>query len=548
MSSPTTSGAPALLTRLADLLDPPSNRYLDDIAAWVNARTSEFLWSKQVEIARSLVVNRRTAVKSCHGVGKSFSGARFICWWLDVHPPGEAFVVSTAPTAKQVEAVLWREVNKAAAKADPPFMGRVLTTEWKLGNELVAYGRKPADHDPTAFQGIHARFVLVVLDEAGGIPKELWLAANSLASNEHSRILAIGNPDDPGSHFAEVCKPGSGWNVIQISAFDSPNFTGERVPPALRELLISQTYVDEMAHDCGEDSAVYMAKVLGEFPEDSESGVVRISALKKCQEPDQENPGGVVELGVDVGAGGDSSVIYGRFGRKAVPLWRKRTPQTMELVGNIIEQLVATKAAAVKIDQTGVGQGVYDRVRELVDEGIIGERLGDKRHEVRVFGVMVGASSTHPERFVRLRDQIWWEVGRQLCEDHAWDLSSIDDRTVAQLVAPTYTLDSSGRIKVERKEDLKARIGRSPDDADALLLAFYRPPGGGALVYDEEELSALVAANDQLNGEHAERLPPAKPGWSFGGDTSMRASVELIEATDDEEDDQRGQVARSPFA
>lgn len=468
-----TSGSTNLLGSLADLLDPPENPYLHDPAGWVHGRLSEFFWSKQVEIAKSVVANRRTAVKSCHGVGKSFSAARFIAWWLDVHPPGEAFVVSTAPTDKQVEAVLWREVNKAAKKADPPFMGRVLTKEWKLGNELIAYGRKPADHDPTAFQGIHALYVLVILDEACGIPKELWLAANSLASNENSRILAIGNPDDPGAHFAEVCKPGSGWNVIQISAFDSPNFTGEEVPRDLRALLVSQTYVDEMAHDCGEESGVYLSKVLGDFPEDAEDGVVRISAVKRCQAPDQPNAEEPNELGVDVGAGGDFSVIYQRLGRKAVPLWRKKTPDTMVIVGQVIEFLATTGATRVKVDKTGVGQGVTDRLREVLEQGVLKDRLGDDAQEVSVSGVMVGSPSTHPERFARLRDQIWWEVGRMLSEDGIWDLSDIDDRTVAQLIAPKYALDSSGRIKVEKKDELKKRIGRSPDDADALLLAFY---------------------------------------------------------------------------
>lgn len=548
MSLPTISGSRAPLARFADLLDPPPNPYLHDVAGWVDARTNEFFWSKQVEIARSVVENRRTAVKSCHGVGKSFSAARFICWWLDVHPPGEAFVVSTAPTAKQVEAVLWREVNKAAAKADPPFMGRVLTTEWKLGNELVAYGRKPADHDPTAFQGIHARYVLVVLDEACGIPKELWIAANALATNTHSRILAIGNPDDPGSHFAEVCKPGSGWHVIRISAFDSPAFTGERVPADLLDLLVSQTYVDEMALDVGEDSPVYLSKVLGEFPEDSESGVVRISKLKACQHPDEHEDlpkldriaklvgsgVGPIELGVDVGAGGDLSVIYGRFGPVAMPLWRKKTPDTMELVGQVIEHLVLTRATSVKIDRTGVGQGVTDRVREQVGAGVICDRLGipPDDHDVRVFGVMVGAASDRPTRFVRLRDQIWWEVGRQLCEAEAWDLSLLDDRTVAQLVAPTYRLDSSGRIKVERKEDLKERIGKSPDDADALLLAFYRGKRLG-LAYDTDDEIPPATAPD------GSPLLPLLTGTTFAGDTSTGFTRE------DQADN--GKVVRSPY-
>lgn len=477
-----TFGSTNLLGSLADLLDPPSSKWLLDPAGWANERLGEHFWSKQVEIAESLVVNRRTAVKSCHGVGKSFSAARFIAWWLDIHPPGEAFVVSTAPTAKQVEAVLWREVNKAAKKADPPFLGRVLTTEWKLGNELVAYGRKPADHDPTAFQGIHARYVLVIIDEACGIPKELWIAANSLASNEDCRILAIGNPDDPTAHFAEVCKPDSGWHVIQISAFDSPNFTDEPVPAELKMMLVGRTYVDEMAHDCGEDSGVYKAKVLGDFPEDSEDGVVRISAVKNCQRLEQPNGDERNELGVDVGAGGDFSVIYHRLGRKAIPLWRKKTPDTMELAGQVLTAILETGARVVKVDKTGVGQGVTDRLRELGTTG---------KHDAHILGVMVGSASTKPERFPRLRDQIWWEVGRLLSEDGGWDLSEIDDRTVAQLTAPQYSLDSSGRIKVEKKEETKKRLGRSPDDADALLLAFYSAPQPQVIFAPDDEGIAL---------------------------------------------------------
>ena len=487
------------------MLDPPENPFLHDPAGWADARLGEHFWSKQEEIARSLVAHRRTAVKSCHGVGKSWSAARFIAWWLDIHPPGEAFVVSTAPTAKQVEAVLWREVNKAAAKADPPLPGRVLTTEWKLGNELIAYGRKPADHDPTAFQGIHALYVLVILDEACGIPKELWLAANSLASNENGRILAIGNPDDPGSHFAEVCKPGSGWHVIQISAFDSPNFTGETVPSELSPMLVGPTYVAEMAHDCGEDSGVYASKVLGEFPEDSEDGVVRISAVKRCQAPDQPNEDPRNELGVDVGAGGDFSVVYQRLGRKAVPLWRGKTPDTMALVAKVEELIESTGATKVKVDRTGVGQGVTDRLRELEQA---------KEHPAMVVGVMVGSASSKPERFPRLRDQIWWEIGRDLSEDGAWDLSEIDDRTVAQLIAPHYSLDSSGRIKVEKKDETKKRIGRSPDDADALLLAFY---AGDVfeMVFapDAEGIAPDGQPLQQLNGAYAISPEDAAPPY-----------------------------------
>jgi hypothetical protein len=94
--------------------------------------------------------------------------------------------------------------------------------------------------------------------------------------------------------------------------------------------------------------------------------------------------------------------------------------------------------------------------------------------------VNVSEKSTEPDRFPRIRSQLWWKVGRQLSEDRGWDLSQLveDDRErlVTQLTAPKYWMDSSGRIVVEPKDETRKRLGRSPDNADALLLAFYTPP------------------------------------------------------------------------
>ena len=120
------------------------------------------------------------------------------CWWIDSHAPGEAFVLSTAPTAPQVRAVLWRNINRIHASAGLP--GRCNQVEWLMptgddSEELVAIGRKPSEHSEGAFQGIHARYVLVILDESQGVPETLWTATESIASNKNARILAIGNPD-----------------------------------------------------------------------------------------------------------------------------------------------------------------------------------------------------------------------------------------------------------------------------------------------------------------------------------------------------------------
>jgi hypothetical protein len=138
------------LLRAADALDEAGqpSPYLNDPVGWVKERLGGHLWSKQREIAESIVQHRRTAVKSCHNAGKSFLAAQIACYWIDVHPPGEAFIVSTAPTYAQVHAILWEEIRKAAKNpAGDPLPGRVLQSdEWKLDDgTLVGWGRKPAD-------------------------------------------------------------------------------------------------------------------------------------------------------------------------------------------------------------------------------------------------------------------------------------------------------------------------------------------------------------------------------------------------------------------
>jgi hypothetical protein len=124
-----------------------------------------------------------------------------------------------------------------------------LDAKWHVGpndQTLVAFGRKPSDKNPTGLQGFHEKYILVIIDECAGVPAELWEAAESLASNKAGVILAVGNPTDPNSHFAEVCKPGSGWTVQHISAYDTPVYTGESVPEDVLENLVDPTWVDDM--------------------------------------------------------------------------------------------------------------------------------------------------------------------------------------------------------------------------------------------------------------------------------------------------------------
>lgn len=442
-----------------------AERYAGDPAGWVRDRLGYAPWSKQTEILESLRDNRRTAVRSGHGVGKSFTAAMAASWWLDTHEPGTAFLVSTAPTFAQVRAILWRYIRRMHKAGN--LAGRVNQTEWLIDEQLVGFGRKPADHDESAFQGIHEQYVLVLVDEACGVPEQLWIAADALTTNADCRLLAIGNPDNPASHFRKVCTPGSGWHTIRISAFDSPNLTGEAVHPLAAKALVSRDWVEEKRREWGEENPLYMSKVLGEFSEDSEWQVVRQSDVAACRIPPERPRPAVdlvpVELGVDVGGGGDETVIRERRGVAAGREWRAHTDRPERIAPLILNAIRETGATTVKIDSIGVGFGV------------IGELRNTRGHGANIVAVNVAEAASDPKKFVNLRAELWWEIGRGLSETGGWDLSGMDnaDATIAQLLEPQWDVDPKGRIRVEPKDDIIKRLGRSPDQADALLLAYY---------------------------------------------------------------------------
>lgn len=446
-------------------------KYGAEPVRWVTERLGQTVWSRQADIMRSVRDHRRTAVRSAHGVGKSHTAALVACWWLDTHPPGEAFVVSTAPTFAQVRAILWRYIRRNHRVGQ--LVGRVNQTEWHIDDEIVGYGRKPADHDESAFQGIHARYVLVIIDEACGVPEQLWIAADALATGPDCRILAIGNPDNPASHFRKVCVPGSGWHSMAISAYDSPNLTGETVPEPMAAALVSPEWVQEKLREWGEDNPLYRSKVLGEFSADAPNQVVRAADIAACRiNPETRIPHAEltpVELGVDVGGGGDETVIRERRGPRAGREWRAHTDRPEQIAPLILQAIRESCATAVKVDAIGVGFGVIGELRNLASQG---------HHVARIIGVNVAEKASQPDKFLNLRAELWWEVGRGLSERGGWDLSVMDnaDATVAQLLEPRWDVDPQGRIRVEKKEEIIKRLGRSPDNADALLLAFYSPP------------------------------------------------------------------------
>lgn len=460
--------------------------YRQHPVAWAEDVLGVKLWSAQRKVLDALRDHRRVAVQSCHDIGKSFITAVAICWWISTDVPGEAFVVTTAPTGPQVKAILWREINRAHSRGDLP--GRTNQTEWHLEStsgkeELVAYGRKPDEHDPAAFQGIHARRVLVALDEACGVRGPLWDAADSLIANEESKALAIGNPDDPTTEFADLCKPGSGWHVIQVGAFDTPAFTGELIPKDLAGLLISRTYVEEKRRkwapawrwtadnkrvvppegiDPTDTHPFWQSKVLGLFPRASlENGLIPFvwvrAAMERELAPSEPN-----ELGVDVGAGGDSSTVAHRRGPVVRLIHEDHNPDTMQTCGKVVTLRRQTGATSVKVDKIGIGKGIYDRSIELAQEKVL---------DAPFVGVSVGEQARDAETFANLKAELWWGV-RERFESGEVDLDPLDEDTAAELVSLRYKRTSAGKILIESKDDAKRRGVPSPNRAEAVMLAF----------------------------------------------------------------------------
>lgn len=452
-------------------LFPEPDPYLTDPPSWIRDKLDEYLWSKQLEIMLSVLNNEQTAVPACHGPGKSFLAARIAAWWIDVHPPGTAKVLTSAPTFDQVKIILWGELNRTHAKGKLP--GTMNLTEWYVNGEMVAFGRKPrdpakggTDETVTEFQGVHADYLLVIFDEASGIPAPLWLAALTLLTNNEGRMLAIGNPDDPDSHFATVCAPGSGWNVIPIPLSSTPNFTGEVVHESVGKRMPTQGWLDRFVKAYGDNTNAYRAKVDAQFPESKLDGIIPWSYIVRGKLTDP-NPEGLVSLGFDVAGSmnGDETVIREFRGNVPARTWKKRTDQSEELVDLALEAILESGATEIKIDIIGVGFGVAGHLRR---------ELKKSKLKCRVVPVNVSERSDQPKRFKNLRSQIWWEVGREAINDGDTCLADLDDETLSELVAPKYHKNSVGQIVVEPKEDTKKRLGRSPDNADAFLLARFK--------------------------------------------------------------------------
>jgi hypothetical protein len=375
-------------------------------------------------------------------------------------------VICSAPTYIQIARVLFKEIqdNFRLAKEHGHALPGYITQsqEWKLDDGTVmAWGRRPADKDiVSAFQGIHRRYVLVILDEAGGIPEDLYTATEAVTNTEGARVLAIGNPDSRGTPFHRIFREDPTWHKIKISAFDTPNFTGEKIPEELKPLLIQPEWVERQKISWGVDSARYKSKIMAEFPDEADNTFFSQSAIDKGIDTEiEEDFNTPAFLGVDLARfGEDDSVVYvNRGGRcRKIGNWTKAT--SIESASRIHGLAIETGATQVRIDAAGLGGPIVDQVVALAQD------------RYTVISMMGSAASPDNSRWMNARAYNFDSLREQLFEGKV-DIDPDDKILLDELLMIQYKFSAKGAIQIESKDDMKSRGVKSPDRLDALVYA-----------------------------------------------------------------------------
>ncbi len=432
---------------------------------WVRNVLGDNPWQKQVEILEGVRDHREVNVRSCHSAGKSWVASRAALWFLMNHP--ESLVITTAPTARQVRGILWKEIGAAYHKAKIPLGGDLTTTALRLGPAWLALGFTAAEHDPDRFQGFHSKSTLVIVDEACGVSSEIDNAVDSILSGDHSRLLRIGNPTDPATPFGLAFRQARGKRFA-ISAFDTPNFTETGITietirdgtwrdriAATGELptpnLVNPEWVADKWRQWGETSPIFQARILAEFPDGGDTMLLSLPMIEAAVERDAPADESRKIFGVDVARhGSDETVVVCKSGDRVSVLDAWTGVDTMGTVGRIAALAATHSPHRINVDEIGLGAGVLDR---LVEIGL------------PAVGINVAKAPRDKQRFENLRAELFWNL-REEIEEGGVSLPN-DPVLIDQLAAIRYEFTSRGRIRLESKANMRT----SPDRADAVVLA-----------------------------------------------------------------------------
>ena len=392
---------------------------------------------------------RKISVRSGHGTGKSTAASWAMVWYLTTRFPCK--IVVTAPTSSQLFDALFAEL-KSWIRNLPPYVGELfeVTSDRVVlkaaPSEAFISARTARAETPEALAGVHSQNVLLVCDEASGIDEKVFEAASGSMSGHSATTVLLGNPTRSSGLFYDTHhRVKADWKTMHVSCLKSPR--------------VSDEFVREMEVKYGAESNQFRVRVLGEFPLKEDNTVISADTVQSAQKRDIESDPDTVPIwGLDVARfGADSSVLAIRHGNAITELISWKGLSLMELTGRVVDKfnnlIPRQRPTEILVDSIGLGAGVVDRLQEL---------------DLPVRGINVGEASSMSGTYLNLRAELWFKLKDWLA---AKDCKlPVDSALFSELVSPRYQFTSSGKMKIESKDEMRKRGLPSPDKADAICL------------------------------------------------------------------------------
>jgi phage terminase large subunit len=403
----------------------------------------------------------RLAVKSCKGPGKTCFLAWAILWFLTTRHL--SLVGATSITGDNLSDNLWAELSRWMHRST------LLSSIFEWTKTRVQSRERPADWFATArtwpkqaneqsqadaLAGLHADHIMFCLDEAGGIPQAVAVTAEAILANEggEAKLLITGNPTHLEGPLYRACNADRAhWYLVTI--------TGDPDNPK-RSPRISLEYARQQIQSYGRDNPWVQVNILGEFPPSSINsllGIEEVEVAMRRKPPMETWDFAQRRLGVDAARFGDDPWVI--FPRQGLMSWMPqvmRNPRTTDVAARIQQVASRWKPEFIFVDDTGHwGHGTLDICLQA---------------GLPVIPVIYSQKSTNP-RYSNVRSQMYLAMAEWVQRGGA--LPNAPD-LVAELTTPTYTY-LGGAFVLEPKDEIKKRLGRSPNLADALAQTFFFP-------------------------------------------------------------------------
>ena len=427
------------------------------------------IWSKMVEIAESVRDFQFTCVKAGNSLSKSFTISRLALWFLYTHYP--ATVVTTAPSNTQVEEIIWREIASAHSNAKIPLGGVPLKTSLDLQTwvrkqgirkvkkwNAIGFATKPdtAEEHATRFQGFHNENVLVIIDEGAGVHTKIYEAVDKLLTTKTQKLCVIGNPTMARGDFVN-CFKDKRFNKITVSVFDSPNYKQDReVIPGLS----GREFVQSVKDKYGEHSNYFKAMVTGEIPDEDIDSLIPINWIEKAELAEVDFNFKFIKKFVtwDVADGGDDlHVLKAWENTTEIDSEEYRGKKVEEVESSVWRFIKRTGSNAIIVDADGIGRVAVQLLELSCPSNITIIAFEGSSRDVY-----------DPQTFYNRRHEAHWKM-RDLFEKRRISISKHPEQR-EELAAIKLISHSKGFIAVEKKKDLKVRLGRSPDRADCIMM------------------------------------------------------------------------------